>query len=188
MKLNRHTHLEGQHAFLSPSYYHWLRYDDQKLEARYHTISAARRGTELHKFAERAIELGIKLRGSKTSIAAFVNDSIDYRMHPEVALFYSINCFGHADALGFSSNLLRIFDLKTGVAKASFQQLEVYAAIFCLEYGVNPRDIDIDLRIYQNGEVHEHQPYSEVILEIMDKIIYFDEKIEALKIANGDEW
>jgi hypothetical protein len=188
MKLNHHANIEGQHAFLSPSYYHWLRYDDQKLEARYHSVSAAKRGTDLHKFAERAIELKIKLRGTKETIAAFVNDSIDFGLVPEVGLFYSPNCFGHADALGFRKNLLRISDLKTGVSKSSFQQLEVYAAIFCLEYGYDPREIDIELRIYQNKETHIHIPFGEVILEIMDKIIYFDDRIERLKLENGDEW
>lgn len=189
MKLNDHKRLEGLHAsILSPSYYHWLRYDDQKLEARYHTVSAARRGTDLHKFAERAIELGIKLRGNTDTVARFVNDSIDHRMIPEVCLYYSDNCFGHADSLGFNRKLLRVYDLKTGVSKASFQQLEVYAALYCLEYGVSPFDIDIELRIYQNNEVHVHEPFAEVIQEIMNKIIDFDEKIERLKFENGDEW
>jgi hypothetical protein len=111
----------------------------------------------------------------------YVNDAIGFRMTPEQPLFYSKNCFGTADAISFRKNLLRIHDLKTGVTPASMHQLEIYAALFCLEYSVNPKDISIELRIYQSNEIYIHNPDAEDILEIMDKIAKFDKAIEDVK-------
>ena len=186
MNFNTHSELKDKHAFLSPSVYHWINYDDQKLQARYHTFRSARRGTELHEFAQKAIELGIKLPRSSKTLNLYVNDAIGYKMTCEVALYYSENCFGHADAISFRKNVLRIHDLKTGITRSSHYQLMVYAALFCLEYHVSPFDIDMELRIYQSDEVHLMEPTSESIAEIMDTIVDFDLKIEAMK--EGDTW
>lgn len=54
------------------------------------------------------------------------------------------------------------------------EQLEIYAALFCLEYRIKPADIQIELRIYQNDEILVHQPTAEDIVPIMDKIIHCD--------------
>jgi hypothetical protein len=75
--------------------------------------------------------------------------------------------------------LLRIHDLKTGVTPAKMPQLEIYAGLFCLEYSVNPLDIDIELRIYQNDEIIVHEPQN--IPEIMVAIVETDKKVTALK-------
>lgn len=183
MNFNRHSELSGRHAFLSPSNYHWLNYDDQKLEARYISASAARRGTDLHALAHESIRLGVKLaRGNKT-LSTYVNDAINYKMVCEQPLYYSENCFGTADTLSFRKSKLRIHDLKTGITKTSFKQLEVYAAIFCLEYGVDPETISIELRIYQGDDVTVLTPESDEIYRIMDKIIYFDQKLDLMKEA-----
>jgi len=99
----------------------------------------------------------------------------------EQALRYSENAFGTADAISFRQRFLRIHDLKTGVTPASFKQLEVYAALFCLEYGYSPYDIRMELRIYQKNEVLTHIPDPEEIERIMDRIVDFDMKIEMLK-------
>ncbi len=187
MKFNKHPHIEGQHAFLSPSNYHWLNYDDQKLAARYTSVNAAARGSRLHALAHDCIELGVKLpKLPRTTLNMYVNDAIKFKMASEVPLFYSENCYGTPDSISFRKELLRVHDLKTGITKASFRQLEVYGAIFCLEYGVDPMDIDFALRIYQNDKVLTHEPYSEVIKEIMDKIIYFDEYVQRMK--EGESW
>ena len=61
MLFNAHLNLQGQHAFLSASNYHWINYTDFKLEARFISSMAAQRGTDLHKFAQEAIRLGIKM-------------------------------------------------------------------------------------------------------------------------------
>ena len=63
------------------------------------------------------------------------------------------------------------------------KQLEIYAAIFCLEYGYKPGDIEIELRIYQNDEVLVHNPTADDILPIMDRIITADKIIESMKGA-----
>ena len=36
MIFNDHSKLEGQHAFLGASTYHWLRWTDENLELRYY--------------------------------------------------------------------------------------------------------------------------------------------------------
>lgn len=181
MAFNTHSEFSGKHAFLSASKYHWINYDDEKLDNTYRTALAAQKGTELHEFAFQAIKLGIKLPRTQKTMNMYVNDAIGYRMTPEQILFYSVNCFGTADAISFRNNLLRIHDLKTGVTPTSIKQLEVYASMFCLEYNYKPYEIDIELRIYQNDEVVEHIPDTDDIAHIMDKIITFDKQIEILK-------
>jgi hypothetical protein len=142
---------------------------------------AARRGTELHAFAHEAIRLGIKLPRGGKSLNAYVNDAIGYRMSSEQILYYSDNCFGTADTISFRKNCLRIHDLKTGVTPTSERQLEVYAGLFCLEYRFNPFDIEIELRIYQSDEVRVYVGDPDIIHHIMDRIVVFDKRIEALK-------
>ena len=62
------------------------------------------------------------------------------------------------------------------------EQLEIYAALFCLEYKFQPKDIGMELRIYQNNEVLTHSPLSDDIKHIMQKIIVFDGKIEKIRV------
>lgn len=180
MNFNTHLDLNGRHAFLSPSNYHWINYTEEKLEQRYTTAVAAQRGSELHEFAHQAIDLGIKLPANKKTLSLYVNDAIGYRMTPEQVLYYSENCFGTADAISFRRNKLRIHDLKTGVTPTSEHQLEVYAAIFCLEYRYKPFDINIELRIYQSDEVRVYDADPDNITHIMDRIVTFDKKIKEL--------
>ena len=181
MRFNSHSALEGKHAFLSPSQYHWVNYTEEKLFNRYNNYLMAERGTRLHELAKECILLGVKLPKNQNTLNMYVNDAIGYGLTPEQPLYFSENCFGTADAIGFSKNTLRIHDLKTGVTPASMTQLEVYAALFCLEYDVNPKDINMELRIYQSNEVLVHAPEIDDIFPIMDKIIYFDRFIEDLK-------
>lgn len=108
----------------------------------------------------------------------YVNDAIGYDMEPEKPLVYSKWCAGWADAIAFDEKkrILRIHDLKTGVIPAKFLQLELYAGLFFLEYGnvldVNPGNVSIELRIFQGGEVNEEFPTAEVIVPLMDSIIW----------------
>lgn len=181
MNFNKHFDLEGRHAFLSASKYHWVNYDNDKLIETYRKAMAVRRGTELHEFAAQAIKLGVKLRQSRKTLNMYVNDAIGYRMTPEQPLYYSRNCFGTADAICFRNNLLRIHDLKTGTSPTSMHQLEIYTALFCLEYDVDPNSIKVELRIYQCDEVVVHEPDPKDIMYIMRKIIDFDKQIEELE-------
>lgn len=182
MNFKKHSDLEGRHAFLSASKYHWINYDEEKLSNTYLKYLATQRGTELHAFACQCIRLGVKLPRTRKTLNMYVNDAIGYKMTPEQPLYYSENCFGTADAISFNKNLLRIHDLKTGVSPTSMHQLEIYAALFCLEYRKQPQDIDMELRIYQSGEVYVHEPPSDDILEIMDKIILFDKRIDEIEM------
>lgn len=181
MIFDKHSELDGLHAFLSPSNYHWINYTDERLIERYTTQQAAIRGSRLHEFACEAIKLGVKLPATSSTLNAYVNDAIKYRMTPEQVLYFSPNCFGTADTISFQRNKLRIHDLKTGVSKTSEKQLEVYAALFSLEYGVNPFDISIELRIYQADEVRVYDGVPDNIIHIMDRIKSFDKLITELR-------
>lgn len=186
MLFNQHSDLAGRHAFLSPSSYHWLNYDDHKLAARFESSMAHIRGSDLHRLAHEAIRLKIKLGKGNRSLATYVNDGIAYGMACEQTLFYSNNCFGTPDTISFNRNILRIHDLKTGITATSMKQLEVYAALFCLEYGIDPYNIRIILRIYQRDEIVELEPEPEDIALIMDKIVDADQQIE--RIREEDRW
>ncbi len=175
-----HPEIEGRHAFLSPSKYAWIRYDEDKLLERFDNHMDAALGTRLHNLAAELIRLGQKLEATHQTLNLYVNDCIGYRMRPEQPLKYSDNAFGTADAIWFGSDpedptgpyVLRIFDLKNGTStksEAYEDQLMIYAAFFCLEYGIRPGEITYDLRIYQN-----------------DEIVYFDP--DPLDIANIMEW
>jgi hypothetical protein len=182
MLFNKHSNLVGTHAFLSASNYHWINYDEEKLDRTFLASMAAKRGTELHAFAKEAIRLGIKLPAAKRTLNLYVNDAIGYRMTAEQVLYFSPNCYGTADTIGFRHNKLRIHDLKTGVIEASVHQLEVYAALFCLEYRVKPTAIQIELRIYQQDEIKIYDGDPDVITHIIDRIVTFDKRINAMRL------
>ena len=182
MIFSTHSDLAGQHAFLSASKYHWINYDQEKLAEVYRNAQATRRGTELHAFAHNAIRLGIKLPRSGKTLNMYVNDAIGFRMSTEQVLYYSPNCFGTADTIVFAKDKLRVHDLKTGLIDGSVHQLEIYAALFCLEYAFKPGQIEIELRIYQHDEVVIFAPEVDTIAHLMSKIIVFDQFIDELAI------
>lgn len=196
MNWNKHSAFKDKHSFLSASKYHWINYDADKIVQAWNTFEAAAVGTRIHAVAAELIELGIKLKNEKKTLNLYVNDAIGYKMQPETILYYSDNAFGTADAIAFRKdpktkrNFLRIHDLKTGANPAHMEQLMVYAAYFCLEYGYKPRDIDIELRIYQNDQVLIHNAFDDfkedmtgydMIEMIMNKIIAYDKIIDELK-------
>ena len=182
MNFNNHSDLNGEHSFLSPSNYHWINYSREKLEAVYLNQRSKERGTVLHAFASIAVEEKIKLANHKKALNMFVNDCIGFKMESEQVLYYSNNSFGTADAISFRDNMLRIFDLKTGVTKASFKQLDVYVALFCLEYGIDPKTIEVETRIYQGNGFEVSIPEPDYILDIMNKIEEFDIIIDNIKL------
>lgn len=178
MIFNDHHNLVGTHAFLGASNYHWLNYSEEKLRSVFENSKAKERGTRLHALAAELIELNVKLPKSNKTLNAYVNDAIGFKMTPEVVLFYSYYCYGTADAISFKKNFLRIHDLKTGETAADMRQLKIYAALFCLEYHVNPIDIQIELRIYQSDDCEICNPTPEEILEIMDIIRHSDKILQ----------
>ena len=175
MKFHEYSSLEGLHAPFSPSQSSWLRYDDDKAIEVFMNKKAAEMGSRLHQWAKDTIDLGIKQPRSKKTLSSYVNDAIGFKMSTEVVLFYSPRFFGTADAICFRNNFLRIHDLKTGENPAHMEQLEIYAALFCLEYMVKPETIEMELRLYQNNEVIYHNPDPKDIRAIMNHIVHLDQ-------------
>ncbi len=185
MNFHKHLNLEGQHAFLGASKYHWINYDEEKVADVYSKLLAAQKGTELHDYAAKSIKLGQKLPKSQKTLNMYVNDSIGFKMTPEQVLYYSENCFGTADAIGFRNKFLRVHDYKSGVTPAKMEQLYIYVALFCLEYRIKPSEIDIETRIYQSDEIIIDNPTAEIIVPIMDKIITFDKLLTKIRSEEG---
>lgn len=102
-------------------------------------------------------------------------------MIPEQVLYYSPYSFGTADAISFRKNFLRIHDLKTGITPAHMEQLLIYAALFCLEYDIDPAKIETELRIYQSDDIVIHNPSADEILTLMDRIVRFDKLINDIR-------
>ena len=185
MIFNKHSNLEGQHAFLGASKYHWINYSEDKVADSYLRFLETVRGTERHAFAAQCIRLGQKLPKSQKTLNMYVNDAIGYKMLPEQILYYSENCFGTADTIGFRNNFLRVHDLKNGEIPAHMEQLYIYVALFCLEYRIKPADIDIECRIYQNDQILYDKPSVDIIVPIMDKIVTADKIIKKIKEQEG---
>ena len=213
MQWNKHSDLEGKHAFLSASKHYWLGYSEERLITSFQNENRKELGTVLHAFAAANIEncitmpksnrdmikmIKIFMLGQKSSrdlidaltylplividtLRAYINDAIGFKMKPEVVLFYSKYCFGTADTISFRNKLLRIHDFKSGDIAASMDQVMIYAALFCLEYKINPADIKIELRIYQGGEVKMYEPTAVEISGIGNHIIESDKTIKMFK-------
>lgn len=181
MHFNNHYALTGKHATFSASKWHWINYDADKLKTVYENLAAKEYGTRLHAFAAECISLGQKLPRSKKTLNAYVNDAIGFHMTPEQVLYYSDNFFGTADAISFKDNFLRIHDLKTGKTPAHIEQLEIYAALFCLEYRIKPYEIGMELRLYQNDDILVYEPDSKDVKDICDKIVEFDKVLVECK-------
>ena len=79
MNFVKHSNLEGQHAFLGASTYHWINYTEEKVADAYAKYRAAQRGTVLHSFAAQCIKLGQRLPKSQKTLNMYVNDAIGYR-------------------------------------------------------------------------------------------------------------
>lgn len=128
MNYNKHSELEGKHAFLGASKSSWLNKDKDQLLVAYSRQYIQSIGTALHDIARKHIKHNFKLtKGSKKEIMLsliedyhipgyaidlaidydfvfdnlvnYVNDAIGYRMVPEQILYYSDNSFGTADAI-----------------------------------------------------------------------------------------
>lgn len=182
MNFNEHSNLIEQHSFLSPSKHHWIHYTPEKLSKTYISHLAVELGVKYHKIASNLVDMKLRLVKTEGNIADYVNDCISDNMTTEQPLYYSDNCFGTADAISFENNYLKIYDLKTGSSPVSIEQLEIYAALFCLEYQYNPHDIITELRIYQHKKpIKVEIADPDKISFIMGQIEIFDDIIENLK-------
>lgn len=181
MRFNKHLVREGEHAFLSPSYYHWINYTPARLAERWIQMNAAAQGSAQHLYAQNEINAG-RQSAFVGTLGMYINDCIEHKMVTEQVLYFSENCFGTCDAISFRYRTLRIFDLKTGVVKGSIHQLEIYVALFCLEYQIDPYSIKIELRIYQDDEVQVYDADPDDVMFIMEKIVEFDKQIQRLRL------
>lgn len=213
MDFIKHLNLEGKHAWLSASKHTWLNYDNETLCERYVNSWATTVGTLLHALAENYIKYSTKMLKSDLRIVKlyleangvpsnvingldiemmfnnlmqYINDGVGFKMSPEVVLYYSDNCFGTADTISYRNGQLRIHDLKTGTSPVHMDQLNIYAALFFLEYGkmtgAKPENTEMELRIYQCGDVLVYNPTPEDIYPIMDRIKESNEIIEQLRL------
>lgn len=182
MLWNDHSKLQGLHAFLGASQYHWINWDDETLEKRFRSSYATEIGTIIHELASECIKNKIKIGENDVNLIEFtlakngipksvydssailnnlipfVNEAINYHMSSEVLLYFSKYCFGTADAISYDevNKILRIHDYKSGKIEAHMEQLKIYAALFCLEYHKDPKKMkQIELRIFQNSEMVE---------------------------------
>lgn len=210
MNFNKHLDLEGKHAILSASSWRWINDDQNSLVKRLCSQYAMQIGTILHDIARKHIQHLIKLNKYDKknvmlellsndipgfiidamdfdqmfeNLMTYVNDGVGYKMRPEVVLRYSDNFFGTADAISFDerARFLRIHDYKSGVLPAHIEQLEIYAALFCLEYRFKPSEISTELRIYQSNQILYHEPEPEEILGIANKIVELDKFMNQMR-------
>lgn len=209
MIFEEHSELEGKHAVFAPSSPSWLRYDPEKIINRYIESYASEIGTALHELAADLISEKETLNKSDKKVvihhlrkagydrklikrysgsfypifSAYVNDAIALNMQSEVKLYYSEISFGTADAIQFypEKQLLEIHDLKTGMKPAKMEQLEVYAALYCLQYKQDPLKTNFELRIYQNDQVLVHTPDPADIRRVCDTIVYINKVIRDFK-------
>lgn len=211
MNFNKHYDKEGQHAIFSASSWRWLNDDNESLLKRLCANYAQSVGTILHAIAYKHIKYLIKMNKYDKknvilellangipgvvidmmdmdtvfeNLMAYVNDGVGFKMHPEVLLYYSDNFFGTTDAIHYNENtrFLRIHDYKSGVTPAHMEQLEIYAALFCLEYRIKPSELNgAELRIYQSKEVLYHNPEPDDIFAIAEKIVSFEKFLNQLR-------
>jgi hypothetical protein len=178
MDWKTYSHLSNTHSFLSPSKHYWLNYDNEKLIETFRNHKRAALGTRLHSLAAELITLARIQPQTSEAFNSFVNDAIGFGMKAEVLLYYSPRCYGTADAISYQKGVLRVHDLKTGlnpVSPGAIKQPLIYAALFCLDYTVDPSDMDlVNLRIYQNEEVMEYEPSRQELERVVKRIIDAD--------------
>lgn len=196
MQWNDHHQLEGKHAFLGASNFHWINWNDETFENRYYGQFSTSIGTAIHALAHDCIVSRTKLTKHDThliditlyhayipkdaydpnlilnNLIPFVNDALGFHMSSEILLYYNAYCFGTSDAISFDekNKILRIHDLKTGTTPTHMEQLLIYAALFCLEYHKDPHHFNTELRIYQNYNVLIDNPSADEIEHYMDLI------------------
>ena len=207
---NEHSELRGKHATFAPSNPSFLNYslereDEDVIFQRFAAQYSAQIGTIVHDFAQERILYNQKLHKTNRSdllirllksgvppivinmdyifnnLIPYVNDSISFRMDPEVILKYSDDCFGTADAICFRDKELLINDLKTGRSTVHMDQLLTYAALFYLEYKAAPETTTTILRIYQANDILEDRPEPERLRAAMNQIVELDKRVKKWK-------
>src|SRR5436190_16617045 len=91
VRFNKHLRLKGEHAFLSPSNYHWINYTPNRLAERWTTAQASAYGVFQHEYAQREIDEE-RLSDIAGTVGMYLIDCFRYRMIDELILFYSVYC------------------------------------------------------------------------------------------------
>lgn len=199
--------IPGSHAILGGSTYNWLNYDEDKLYSILQSRKANEIGTLLHELAAKLITNKITVTKAEArkmillylldnniprtfvdpnkyvdNFTVYVKDCIGFDMRPEQVLKYSEYAFGTTDAINFNEkkSQLKIFDYKSGTTQPSMHQLEIYAALFFLEYHIKPKDVKTELRIYWQDQIIVGEPTPSDIVPIMDKAIQLDAFIQKI--------
>ena len=177
----------SKHAFLSPSNPAWLNYTPDRLIERFNNHQAAALGTKLHNIAAELIDHRIFVAADGSAFSEYVNDCIRYEMATEVTLVYSDYAFGTADSIRLLERppkpLLRINDLKTGATPGKVEQTEIYAALYCLQEGLDPRSMDYELRIYHADGVVMYNPDGDRIWWVCNRIIELDDILRRYEVG-----
>ena len=184
MSWGRYSKLKGQHALLSPSNYHWINYDKEKLLKVLYNQKMKERGTKLHEFASEAINLK-RYQAGNDNVSQFVNDCIDMKMHSEEVVYATEYAFGTADAINEVNDVIYIFDLKTGEHKAKFTQLYLYAAFYCIMNDINPISKKYVFRIYQYEEYEQLEGDPLEVKRLMELTIEDSDVVKAIEEENG---
>jgi hypothetical protein len=185
------AYCNAQRAALGTEIHEWSS-AQIKLSNKVSNIKEIEKGVKTHifeKYTGTAIDYGKMLlqnmdylpREIYPTVKMFVNDAIGFHMASEQRVEYSDLCWGTSDAIVCIDNNLFIFDLKTGSRPAKETQLFVYAALFCLQEHTKPNELEIETRIYQNGDALITKPPSDVIYDIMSKIVHLDTVIGKFK-------
>lgn len=201
-----YSKLKGTHAFCGASKKSWRNWTVDQLIAYKQSSYAQAIGTLLHEYAAANIENHFRMyktdkrgvlryltveKGLPSNVVDidrlfpnlmnYINDCIGFRMDAEKVLYYSDDFYGTTDAIYWSDKTheLKISDLKTGITPVEFDQLENYAAFFCLDYKVKPNQIKkLEFRLYQNGEVLYAEPDPvEVLSPVIDQIVAFNKAL-----------
>jgi hypothetical protein len=90
MRWNRHLNLQGEHAFLSPSTYHWINYNHARLLQRWTAAQAGAYGNMQHEYAQQEIKAK-RESGLIGTVGQYINDAIRYRMETEQVRHCSVS-------------------------------------------------------------------------------------------------
>lgn len=74
MQWNKHSDLEGKHAFLSASKHYWLNYDEDRLITSFQNENRKELGTTLHAFAASNIKHSIKMPKSNRDVIKMIKN------------------------------------------------------------------------------------------------------------------
>jgi len=109
-----------------------------------------------------------------STVKSYINDCVVSKMETEVLVDFSENFFGTADAVRFDGKHLMIFDLKTGATPAKIEQPVIYACLYLLKYRLDPKEVSVEVRIYQSNDILRATPDANELIPVMNKIIHFD--------------